>query len=550
MSQLFGDSPIVTIATFLGIANHLYFRRYEPVRTTVLRTAGILLAEPVLLLYLIQQFRPEIDLSFSAFSTAYLIFFTSLTTSIVLYRISPFHPLANIPGPMLFKITKFWRMYIFVTGRQHLALKALHDRYGPIIRIGPNDISVNDLESVRSILGAEGLPKGPAYLHGKEVGRPIPLVGTKGAERTYRRRVWSRGFTTEAVKEYQQIIVNKAAELLEALNMRAKVGLEVDLVQWFNFFAFDFMAEMSFSGGSDMLKDGRDTHGLIQLIQDGGWASQLASQVPWLTYLATFLPPNNTKLQRFAASWCDMRIKKGAERRDLWYHLTDEAGHEQAKPTPTVVASDSVLAIIAGSDTTAASMSNFIWCILAHPEAYKRVREEVDKEFPQGTDPLLDTSRYGGMKFMNACINESLRLLPPVPTNGPRIVPKGSGGRMVSGHLVAEGTQIQVPPFCVHMNPNNFSPNPETFIPERWLPGESGSMTTKLDAFIPFSYGPANCIGKNLAKLEMNMVLTAIVQRFDLEFAKGFDWKKWPEDKIDMFVTKNEPLRVVMRPRY
>ncbi|KAJ8085498.1 hypothetical protein PM082_004316 [Marasmius tenuissimus] len=328
MSQLFGDSPIVTIATFLGIANHLYFRRYEPVRTTVLRTAGILLAEPVLLLYLIQQFRPEIDLSFSAFSTAYLIFFTSLTTSIVLYRISPFHPLANIPGPMLFKITKFWRMYIFVTGRQHLALKALHDRYGPIIRIGPNDISVNDLESVRSILGAEGLPKGPAYLHGKEVGRPIPLVGTKGAERTYRRRVWSRGFTTEAVKEYQQIVVNKAAELLEALNMGAKVGLGVDLVQWFNFFASIHGIHDSFSGGSDMLKDGRDTHELIQLIQDGGWASQLASQVPWLTYLATFLPPNNTKLQRFAASWCDMRIKKGAERRDLWYHLTDEAGHE------------------------------------------------------------------------------------------------------------------------------------------------------------------------------------------------------------------------------
>ena len=105
------------------------------------------------------------------------------------------------------------------------------------------------------------------------------------------------------------------------------------------------------------------------------------------------------------------------------------------------------------------------------------------------------------------------------------------------------------------MNPGHFSPNPEAFIPERWLPdGEKGPLlkgaTTKQDAFIPFSYGPANCIGKNLAKLEMVMVLTTLIQKFDFEFAKGFDWKRWPEEKIDMFTTKSEPLRVVTKLRY
>ncbi|KAL0070487.1 hypothetical protein AAF712_002319 [Marasmius tenuissimus] len=70
-----------------------------------------------------------------------------------------------------------------------------------------------------------------------------------------------------------------------------------------------------------------------------------------------------------------------------------------------------------------------------------------------------------------------------------------------------------------------------------------------LDAFIPFSYGPANCVGKNLAKLEMMMVLTMLLQKFDFEFAQGFDWEESPHWKIDVSVTKSEPLNAVTRPR-
>ncbi|KAK1231863.1 hypothetical protein PQX77_005000 [Marasmius sp. AFHP31] len=200
-------------------------------------------------------------------------------------------------------------------------------------------------------------------------------------------------------------------------------------------------------------------------------------------------------------------------------------------------------------------MANFFWCIMAHPKVYERVCDEVKREYPPGTDPLRDTSRHGNMTFMKACLNESLRVYPPVLTNCTRVIPKGSGGRVFSEHFITEGTQVQIPPIGVHYNPENFSPSPESFIPERWIPKEAEAVfkgqlvKMKMDAFIPFSYGPANCVGKHLAMLEMMMVLTMLIQRFHFEFVPGFEWKEWPERKVDVFATRNAPLKVVIKPR-
>ncbi|KAK1221384.1 hypothetical protein PQX77_015791 [Marasmius sp. AFHP31] len=555
MSSLLSNS-IPASFVVLGLANHLYLNRYEPTRTTVVRTACLLLLEPVVQLFALNRLFSA-NISKSSIVLAYFTFFASMATSIVLYRISPFHPLANVPGPMIFKITKFWRMYICWTGKQHIVLKELHNRYGPIVRSGPNDVSVIDHDSIKEVLGSEGLPKGPAYLSDTPVGVSPPLFGTNGQEHTDRRRVWGRGFSSESIKEYQQIVIAKANKLSEALSARA--GKELDFIDWMTFFAFEFMAEMAFGTDTEMLKHGKDDSGVIEVIHGAAQFGEMTSHVPWLTHLLSLFPSTNLlKIREIALVWGSQRAVRGPETKDLWYHLSDEEGHEKVKPTQDLVGPDSLAAIVAGSDTVATAMANFFWCILSHPEAYRRVISEVDKEYPPGTDPLLDTSRYGDLKFLKACLNESLRVLPPVPSNGPRVVPKGTGGRIICGHFITEGTQVQVPPMCVHYNPDNFSPNPESFIPERWIPedskvvfrGVSGSVTMKTNAFIPFSYGPANCVGKNLAMSEMMMVLTMLIQRYHFEFAEGFEWKKWPERKVDAFLTINAPLKVFMKSRF
>lgn len=122
-------------------------------------------------------------------ASVYATYLAALCTSIIIYRLSPVHPLAEYPGPTVFKITKLAGAWASWSGHHHLILKSLHDEYGPVVRIGtrdptsdimavicrvaltccktgPNDISIVDADAVNSVLGPNGLPKGrcPSYL--------------------------------------------------------------------------------------------------------------------------------------------------------------------------------------------------------------------------------------------------------------------------------------------------------------------------------------------------------------------------------------------------
>lgn len=136
-----------------------------------------------------------------------------------------------------------------------------------------------------------------------------------------------------------------------------------------------------------------------------------------------------------------------------------------------------------------------------------------------------------------------------------------------------------MPPYALFRNPAHFSPNPDKFWPERWLhtsaskrtpaqalaeaaarrnevsekqPSASGDnfeVVTTAAAFIPFSYGPANCAGRNLAVVEMRMVVALLMQRFEMRFADGYDPRQWEEDIQDILVMKNGKLPIVLTPR-
>lgn len=110
----------------------------------------------------------------------------------------------------------------------------------------------------------------------------------------------------------------------------------------------------------------------------------------------------------------------------------------------------------------------------------------------------------------------------------------------------------------MHRNPEHFSPSPNEFIPSRWLDQDSAKDTKETkpglrsqsayvlnkNAFIPFSYGPANCVGKALALQEMMTIVSLLMQKFELRFAEGFDHEGWQGRLLDYMVTVRSPLLV------
>lgn len=117
--------------------------------------------------------------------------------------------------------------------------------------------------------------------------------------------------------------------------------------------------------------------------------------------------------------------------------------------------------------------------------------------------------------------------------------------------FIPEGTYVYVPPYAVHRHTAHFSPSPDHFMPERWLKPMDDAVSNVLDieAFIPFSYGPANCVGKRLALQELFTLTAVLMQKFDIAFAEGFDYGRWPEGVKDFFVTTRPPLHVVFTAR-
>jgi hypothetical protein len=83
-----------------------------------------------------------------------VLYILTLASSITLYRLSPLHPLYVYPGPLLARVSRFYATYATLDGRQHLVTQALHARYGPVVRTGPNHLHICDATAVLTILSA------------------------------------------------------------------------------------------------------------------------------------------------------------------------------------------------------------------------------------------------------------------------------------------------------------------------------------------------------------------------------------------------------------
>ncbi|KAJ7309990.1 high nitrogen upregulated cytochrome P450 monooxygenase 2 [Mycena albidolilacea] len=526
-------SPWLIWGVALGLVNHFCFHKYEPSGVNV--TFPLLAVQPIALLMFVEG-----PFTFMGLAWSYAVFLGSLSLSIAAYGLSPFHPLAQYPGPAIGKVTKLWGFWKTSQGHKYIYHKKLHDTYGPYVRTGPNKISVIDPPSpaVCQILNFGGLEKGRYYESGRHPSIPPSVVCISGEAHTKKRRVWNRAMTSSSFRDYEPLVSKRASQ-----------HGPVDLGNWLNFFAFDLMGDLAFGGGFEHLRDGEDTGGLGERIRG---ASYLSGQLPWIINTLHLFPRVGRIIQDcndFGQHLAMQRMKDGAVgTMDLWYHLADEAGTEKQKPTFEESAADGIVAIIAASDTVASTMCSLVWFLLSDPEYYRRVQQELDNVFVDGDDPL-EVSKHQELHFLSACMHETLRLHPPIPSNGARQVHLHQPGRNIAGRFIPSGTSVYTPTYSLHRNPHYFFPHPDKFCPQRWLP-DSKFDKHDTSAFAPFSLGPANCVGQKFGNREILMASSILFKSFDLQFADGFDSDAWPKSMRDFFVFTRGPLLVNLTPRH
>ncbi|KAG8723679.1 hypothetical protein FRC09_002213 [Ceratobasidium sp. 395] len=193
--------------------------------------------------------------------------------------------------------------------------------------------------------------------------------------------------------------------------------------------------------------------------------------------------------------------------------------------------------------TTSNSLSATFYYIAKHPRVQRRLQEELDSNLPQssdGGDLITKMEQAKNLPYLEACINESFRLHPPISQGLSCVVPPGKAV-VIAGEVFQPGSVVSVPIYTTNRS-SLFAPNANEFRPERWLEDEAGAMS-KYN--VPFSLGPRACIGRNVAMMNLLLALSTIFRRHDVGLAD-------PNDEIrthEAFIHKVLSCRVAIKHR-
>lgn len=458
----------------------------------------------------------------------------------VIYRLY-FHPLARFPGPKLHAISSFPSVFSLLRGRLPLENKLLHDKYGSVVRVSPNELAFNSVQAWEDIYGfktggRQNMHKDPIHVGSVD---PLPgattLTMADDQNHTRQRRALAHSFSERALRDQEYIIQHYVDKLVESFQRMATTGKELNLVNWLNFTTFDIIGDLAFGEPFGCLDLGA-FHSWVALIYETvkvGALEQATRRLAeagswWQTTLMNLIPGDLRQRRRNHLIYSRDKVMQRlandqTEHKDFIYYILKQKEKYNLHENEIVL--NGALFIVAGSETTANLLSGLFARLIWNPDKYKKLCDEIRSSF--NSEEEINYHRTSQLTYLNACLEEALRIHPPVPTGLLRTVPKS--GDTIDGHWVPGGVSVSVNGWAASHNPINFR-DCDSFIPERWLDDAYASDHKK--AMQPFSLGPRGCIGKNLSYMEMRLIVSRLLWNFDVESTDGaWQWDPTGEMK-------------------
>ncbi|KAG9668571.1 benzoate 4-monooxygenase cytochrome P450, partial [Aureobasidium melanogenum] len=507
---------------------------------------------PLLLISAIKS-RPEIP------HASYLTFSGLLVTCLVLYAAYVaqdvfFGPLSHVPGPKLWAASHIPKAIMLWTGSEARIMPILHGTYGPVVRIAPRELSFNDASAWKAIYGhktggkTRTFEKDPTFYTTNP--QSTRHIGTADdPNHTRQRRILANSFSDKALRDQEPLLKRWAGLMVTKLKEVEATGKPVDMVAYYNFTTFDIMSDLTFGESLYMLEKSeyapwvKDVFGSVKVIGKFIAIRQLPF-MPWL--LPKLIPASARRKQKehekHSSDRVDRRLACDPGRPDLWTEVLrrsdDGMGDATAGMSLREMHANAAVFMMAGTETTATLLSGLTYYLLISPDKLAKLVAEVRGNFTSESDITVDA--LAELPYLNACIEEGLRMYPPVSGSLPRKVP--AEGAIIAGTWVPGDVSVAVNQRATYQSSVNFR-NPASFVPERFL-GDPEYANDNLAALQPFSVGPRNCIGKNLAYHEMRLLLTMTLLNFDISLEE--ESKNWANQKVFIFWDK-KPLMVKLK---
>ncbi|KAF9639027.1 putative benzoate 4-monooxygenase cytochrome p450 protein [Lasiodiplodia theobromae] len=411
------------------------------------------------------------------------------------------------------------------TALLHAAHYHQQGHHHPILRTGPLSLSFSSPAAITAIYG-HGSPqcaKGAIYAalapqQSSPSHASVLHVVDRGAHAAKRRRL-AHGFSLrKAEGSWEGKVGAKVGEVVAAFD---NVGPEVlDFARWMNLFTVEAVADLVGSWRLGCLERGDDEVVVVgggdegsrrkgygagggvgaEVVSGGGEAGVVVGVG---VVSGAVAGGGGVDLVKMLVRERIERWRNGEVLDDMVRFLLEDGGGNPLDLYLEEIEVEVNTMLDAGSDTTAIALANVMYFLLKSPTCFTKLREELDRALPADTIiPSYDSIKQ--LPYLRACLDESLRIIPPVSAGLSRTVPPE--GMTIDGHWIPGGTSVAVAAYTAHRNPSVFA-QPEEYRPDRWL----GQKTSEMQAaFIPFSTGSRGCIGRNITYLEQTVMIATL----------------------------------------
>ncbi|EMD90794.1 hypothetical protein COCC4DRAFT_127633 [Bipolaris maydis ATCC 48331] len=477
------------------------------------------------------------------------------------------HPLARYPGPKLAALTVLYEFYFdgIKRGRYTFEIERMHEKYGPIVRISPNELHVNEPSFIDELYAGSSKRRDKYPYFSAQFGIPDSVFGTSGHDlHRLRRSALNRFFSKSSVSRLEPVIHNAIEKLVLQLQKHSGSGKPVAINMAFSCVTTDIVMEYAFAKSYNFLGSPTFEPNFHRAIIAGTDMGPWFKQFPWLITLMNRLPQSlvmriNPEAAIYVRFQEDIKnqirltqnniasgyIGSGTER-TIFHELLMGDLPEQEKRLERLWQEGQIV-IGAGTETTAWALSVMLFYVLDDCRVLRKLRSELEAAFPNA-DERVSWNQLEKLQYLSAVICEGLRLSYGVSTRLQRINPvgplivktkvcsgKNEGKSITVEQEIPAGTPVGMTATLIHNHPELF-PNPEKFLPERWL-DEQGRRHHHLDKYVlSFSRGSRQCIGINLAYAELYMVFGLLIRRMGSSMSLFGTGKEDVEIHYDRFV--------------
>lgn len=345
---------------------------------------------------------------------------------------------------------------------------------------------------------------------------------------TKRRQQMAAGYSGKENLSLEPDIDGRLQELLHLIRSKyistPTSYKPMDLARKAQFFTLDVISTIGFGEAFGDLQADADLNDYIKSGEQGLSIIAVSAALGLTRYLqwppiARLLGPSERdksgfgKMVSVARKLIDSRLAKSTQgRSDM---LASFIHHGLSKDD---LLTESLLQILAGSDTTATAIRSTMLYLISHHRIYRRLQAEVDTAVRSGIAPaapeIIQDTTLKTLPYLQAVVREGLRIFPPVTDAVPKKVPKNGDRVIVEGkqYYLPGGTDISYNVWGMHHDKAMFGQDADLFRPERWLLEESEISADKLVAMrrtteMIFGYGKYQCLGKPIAWLEITKVI-------------------------------------------